>query len=253
MGKEWGGGDLLIVDGINLSNDFNKVDEVGGGFEPLDFTGLDVLAHERLAGIRDGLINGTSYLNPSLGKSHLTLSTLPTADRVVTYGRGTTLAAPAANLVGKQMNYNGERGDDGSMLFEVETLANSYGLEWCDQLTAGVDNMTGSGAGTGVDFNVVYGTAVGTTAFGLQAYLHVLAFTGTSATVAIQDSDDDGTDPYVNVTGAVFAAANAVGSQRIQTSRTQSVKRWLRINVTGTFANLDLMVSVVKNRVSTAF
>jgi hypothetical protein len=226
---------------------------VSGGFEFLPLTGLDKFAQERGAGPRDGLINMMSYFNPSPTRSHPVLSALPTADRVATYGRGTTLAAPAACLVGKQMSYDGERGDDGALTCETEAHANAYGLEWGDQLTAGVDTLTGAGAGTGVDFNAVYGASVGTTAFGLQAYLQVLAFTGTSATVAVQHSDDDGTDPYANVAGAVFSAASAIGSQRVQTARTASVKRWLRVNATGTFSNLDLAVVAVKNLTSTVF
>lgn len=254
MAKEWGGGDLLLIDGVNLSGDISSLGGVNGSFEPIGVTAISAYAQERIGGMRDGAIEMTSYLNPSAGAAHPTFAALPTTDRIATYGRGSTLGGPAADIIAKQLGYSPERGDDGSVTIGVETQANGYGLEWGDQLTAGIDNMTGSGAGTGVDFNSVYGASIGTTAFGLQAWLQVSAFSGTSATVAIQHSTDNGSgDAYANVTGGAFSAASAIGAQRIQTARNASVKRWLRINVTGTFSNLDLMVVVTKNLVETVF
>jgi hypothetical protein len=79
----------------------------------------------------------------------------------------------------------------------------------------------------------------------------VFAFAGTSATVAIQHSDDGDPggagDAYANVTNGEFNAASGVGSQRLQTDRDESVKQFLRVNVTGTFSDFHFAVAVTRN------
>lgn len=250
MAKQSGLGDQLYIQSADLSGDTAALDEIGGGNEPLPSTGIDKGGMERLGGQRDGRMNVTSWFNPSVGASHDIYSDLPRTDIQLTYLRGQGYGSPAASLVAKQIGYEGSRGDDGSFTFKVEAKGNAYGLEWGRQLTAGKATFGTAAAGTSID----YGAAVGTTAFGLQAYLHCFAFTGTSATVAIQSSTDDGGgDAYTAVTGATFAAQSAVGVQRIETSRTASVERYLRINVTGTFTVFTFVINVVRNETTVVF
>lgn len=246
MAKQNGLGDNLLVAGYDLSGDIGSIERVAGGNSPLDVTGINASAHERRGGLRDGGIDYTAWFNPSANQAHDRLEDLPTSDQVVTYLRGTNLNSPAASIVAKQINYDGTRGNDGSLSFNVQSLANGFGLEWGQQLTAGLDLIASAQAGTGVDFG-------GATALGLQAYLQVTLFSGTSATVAIQDNTVDNPGTYADVTGAVFTAATGITSQRIETARNQAVRQWLRVNVTGTFSALVFCVQVVKNDVSVVF
>jgi hypothetical protein len=250
VAKQSGLGDLLHVHGYALGNDISAIDELGGGNEPIMVPGIDVSAQERIGGVRDGRMSVTAYFNPAANRSHARLSTLPTTDVILTYCRGQAIGNPAASMVAKQIGYDGTRGDDGSFTFKVEALANGYGLEWGDQLTAGISSLGGAGALASLD----YGAAVGTTAFGLQAYLQVVTFTGTSATVAIQSSSDDGGgDAFANVTGAVFTAATGPTAERIATATNASVERYLRVNVTGTFSALTFTCQVVRNLATPTF
>lgn len=250
MAKQTGLGDNLYVAGFNLSGDIGSVDEIGGGNEPLTLTGIDKSAYERGAGARDGRINMMSYFNPATGAEHDVFSALPTTDVIVSYFRGSAIGSPAASMVAKQLNYDGTRGDDGAFTFKINAVANAYGLEWGEELTAGIATQGGAGALSSLD----YGAAIGTTAFGLQAYLHVFSFTGTSITVAIQSSTDDGAgDAFADVTGAVFTAATGVTSQRIATATNASVERYLRVNTTGTFSAATFAVQVVRNLATPTF
>lgn len=252
MTKESGLGQEFYYDGIDLSGDTGAAQNISGGLATvLPVPGINRLAQERIGAGRDGKLIWQSWFNPAVGAAHKTLSTLPYSDRVGSWVHRPILGRPAACIVGKQNNYDGTREANGNFPFNIEVNGNAFGLEWTEQLTAGLDTFTVTGAGSGLD----YGAAVGTTAFGLQAYLQVNAFTGTDATVTIQHSQDDGAgDAYANVTGGAFTQiTSAPGSQRIQTSRTESIERWLRINVTGTFSNLVIAVFVAKNLVSTVF
>lgn len=250
MTKSSGLGDSLFIDGYDISNDVGQVGNLSAPRQTLEVTGINKSAMERIYGRGDGVIEFMPFFNDALLHSHVALSTLPTTDRLLSYFHGSTIGFPAASVYGKQIGYDGTVGDDGAFTFSVAANANAYWLEWGEQLTAGKSNLTGSGALTSYD----YGAAVGTTNFGLQAYLHVFAFTGTSATVAIQSSTDNAVgDAFANVTGAVFTAATARTFERIQTGRTAAVERYLRVNVTGTFSNFDFAVQVVRNDISTTF
>lgn len=246
MSKQTGLGDNLYVGGYDLSGDIASLERIGGGPTPLEVTAIDKSAFERIGGQRDGAINFKSWFNPSANQEHERLSLLPTADTQVMYCRGTTLGNPAAALIAKQVNYDGTRDNNGSISFDIQALANSFGIEWGTLLTAGKRTDGSASNGTGVDFGA-------SSAFGLQAYLQVFAFTGTSVTVKLQESSDNGAgDAYADVVGGAFAAASAIGTQRIATAAI-SVERWLRVVTTGVFSNAVFAVTVVRNATAMSF
>lgn len=250
MAKRSGLGQQLYIDGYDLSGDIGSLDSISGTVNPLITTGIDKQAFERIGGQRDGKISFMSFFNSTAAMSHDRLSNLPTTDVQVMFCTGTTIGQAAANVIGKQINFDGTRGDDGSFTLKTEVLSSGYGLEWGELLTAGKSTLGSAGNITSYD----YGAGVGTTNFGLQAYLQVFAFTGTSATVNIQSSTDNGSgDAFSTVTGASFAAASAIGVQRIATGGTAAVERYLRVNVTGTFSNFVFAVCVCRNLTATVF
>lgn len=240
MAKQSGLGDNLYVAGYDLSGDIGSLDTISGGFDTIDDTAIDKYGMERLMGIRSGEIKYTAFFNDAIGQSHPRLKLLPTADQITTYCRGTTLGKPAASLNAKQINYDGKRTNKGELTFEIDAQSNTTSLEWCTQLTAGKRTDGSASNGTGVDFSA-------SSAFGIAAYLHVFAFTGTSVTVKIQESSDDAVgDAYADVVGGAFTAATGVTSQRIQTATNLSVERWLRVVTTGVFSNAIFSVSVCR-------
>ncbi len=253
MSKSTGLGAALYVSGTDLSGDIGQMDGINGGPSPLIVTGIDKDAVERLGGNRDGAMSFLAFFNTDTDQAHPTLSTLPTADRIVTYyHRTTTIGDEVASLIGKQIDYDGTRGNDGSLTFATQALANGYGLEWGESLTVGKRTDTGATAGATLD----YGATIGQTMFGAQANLHVFAFTGTDATITIEDSTTD----FAGVTLISFTEVSALGgantSARIETaSRTETVDRYLRVTTTTSagFSDLVFAVQVVKNQVSTVF
>lgn len=249
MAKQSGLGDRLFVAGYDLSGDIGSLGRIGGGLAGTqDVTGIDKSAMERIGLARDGSLEYTAFFNKAVDRAHLRLSPLPTADQLLTYCRGAALGSPAANLVGKQINYDPSRSADGSLTIEVQTLANGFGIDWGRLLTAGIRTDTAATNGASVDLGV------GSTLFGLQAYLHVMAFTGTSVTVKLQESSDNGVgDPWADVVGGAFTAATGITSQRIETARGLTVERFLRAVTTGTFSNAQFAVSVSRNDTAVVF
>jgi hypothetical protein len=247
MAKQSGLGDRLFVGGYDLSGDIGSLGGIAGGPDPLEVTGIDKSGMERIGGKRDGSIEFMAYFNDASGQAHPRLASLPATDVILSYCRGTTLGNAGAALVAKQLNYDGSRNEDGSLTFKVNALANGYGLEWGRQLTAGKRTDGSATNGTGVDFAAA-------SSFGLQAYLQVFAFTGTSVTVKLQESSDNGGgDAFADVVGGAFTIATGITTERIATSSALAVERYLRVVTTGTFSNAVFAVLVVRNDTAPAF
>ena len=251
MAKQSGMGDNLYVAGFDLSGDTGSLERIGGGNSPLVVTGINKSAFERIGGRRDGGIDWTSWFNPAASAQHDGLSALPTADVLVTYFRGTTIGKPAASMVAKQVGYDPTYGEDGSLSFTLNAVANGYGLEWGEQLTAGLRTDTGATAGTAYQY-----TGAATTNFGLQAYLQVTAFDGTDVTIKLQESSDNSGDAYADVTGGAFTSVTAAPfTQRIATATNLAVEQYLKVTTatTGGFTSVTFAVMVVRNIVAPVF
>lgn len=245
MAKTSGLGDNLYIQGFDASGDIQALGTIGGGPTLLNFTGINKSAYERQGGLRSGQFEMTTFFNTVAvtGGLHEKLSALPRTDVVMTYCRGTTLGDPAASLIGKQVNYDPTRGDDGMLTFGVSAQSNGYGIEWGRQLTAGVRTDTAATNGTGID-------TVASASFGGQAYLQVFApFTGTDVTVKIQDSADNAT--FADVAGFAFTqiTGGAPLAERIALGNTATLRRYLRVATvtTGGFSALSFSVNVIKN------
>ncbi len=91
----------------------------------------------------------------------------------------------------------------------------------------------------------------GSSAFGLQAYLQVTAFTGTDVTVKLQDSANNSS--FSDLTGGAFAATTtAHTTQRIATSNSATVRRYVRVALTTSagFTSLSFAVAYVRNPIA---
>lgn len=112
------------------------------------------------------------------------------------------------------------------------TVADGLGaLIWTDQglLPNGIDRPGG---------------ATASTLFGLAAYLHLISIGSGTVTFTVQDSANR--IAWANVTGGAFTGKTAAGTDRIQTATNGTVRRYLRVNVTGTFTNAVAVVNVVR-------
>ena len=247
MAATSGIGGRFFLDAVDLSGNVGMLNRMSMNVGQQNTTTIQDEAMARTPTIRDGAMDWRGYFDDA--GPHAALSTIPSTDRQAGYFHRATLGAPAWVMIAKQVSHSQDV-TNGELHVDVSTVANSYGLELGHSLAAGKQNSTGAENLTGFDDTEV----AADTNFGLQAYLWVFAFTGTSVDIQIQDSDDDGSvDPYADVTGASFTTVTGTGTERIQTGRTQAVKRWLRVELTGTYSNLDFAVAVVRNEVSTVF
>jgi hypothetical protein len=244
--KSSGLGNNLYLGGYDLSGDIGSVQKIGGGVALLDVTGIDKSAYERVGGLRDGGVDFNSWYNVTAGQSHAVLKALPTTDVqvLVLLDGSRSVGENAAACVGKQVNYDGTRNADGSLPFSVSVQANGAGLEFCEMLTSGKKTDSAPANGASLDFGAA------STAFGLSAYLQVFALTGTNVVVTLEDSADNSS--FTPITGAAFTSVTAApATQRIQTSATQTVRRYVRAVSSGTFSNVVFACSFTRHLTST--
>jgi hypothetical protein len=178
----------------------------------------------------------------AVGAEHDILSTLPRADTIGSYLRGTTLLNPAYCVNGKQVNYDGTRDNSGNLTLKVQVQGNAYGGEWGKQVTAGLrGDITGT-TGAAVDDN-----GAGST-FGAQAYLQLVEFAGTSVDVKVRHCTTSG-GTYADLID--FGSLSAAGAVRGTASGT--VNRYLEVVTSGTFTLATFAVVFVRNPVAVRF
>lgn len=253
MTKVTGLGDNFYVAGYDLSGDTSSLEGISQPLTLLNVTGINKSAMERIPGLADGSMAFTTYFNPAAGQQHAVFKTLPRTDVQFMYAMaagGMAVGNPGAALIAKQADYPISRGNDGSLTAKPSAQANAFGLEWGNLLTAGLRTDTAATAGAGYD----YGSTIGSTSFGFQAYLQVTAFTGTDVTVKIQDSADGVT--YADLASGAFAQTTAGHTtQRIAVGGTATVRRYVKATTvtSGGFTSATFAVVFVKNVTATAF
>lgn len=255
MGKAGGLNQRLYVAGYDISGDIIEVNNCAQPVSPLDTTGIDKSAMERIPGQRDGIIDVTAWFNPENVTSvqeHAVYSTLPRTDVQVMYVLETpAIGAAVAMQVSQQINYDPKRAQNGEFTFGVSSQANAWGQEHGKLLTVGKRTDTAATNGSSLD------QVTASTAFGWQAYLQVFAFAGTDVTVKIQDSADN--SAWADLAGAAFTAITTTTpqTQRLGTvnGSTAAVRRYVRVATTTAagFTNLVFAVGFVRNAVANAF
>lgn len=123
---------------------------------------------------------------------------------------------------------------------KVDPVLDGY-QEWGVQLTAGARTDTGATNGTSLDNTQSW-------AYGAQAYLHAVSFTGADVTVTVQHSADNSTwstlMSFTQITGSVPQA------QRATVSNATTVNRYLRVITTtsGGFTSFKFLCAVTVNQ-----
>lgn len=245
MAKQSGLGSQLYIGGNDIGATVASLDNVSTPRATLPATAITQSAEARMFGLRDGSGEFTAYFDPAAQATHSVLRALPTADTQLIFAMSNTLGDEAFSMVGKQINYDPSRADDGSFMFKVSCQSNGFGADWTNQLTAGKRSDTTATNGTGVNFASAANPT--SAAFGFQAYLQVFSFTGTSITFTLQDSADNVS--FANLTDGVFTVVSAAPAfERIQSSSaTATVRQYVRVITSGTFSQCTFVVTFIRN------
>lgn len=244
MAKRTGLGMRLFVGGYDLSGDINSFTTIQGGNAPLEGTAITMEANARMGGRRSGGAQFLSYFEDTANGVHDRLSALPTGQQDAMGLVGITVGSPAFCLRSRQINYDGNRDQEGNLLFTTDLQSDEFGLEWGELLTAGRRLESAATDGASLD-------GAAPSALGWQAYLQVFALASGTPTIKLQDSADDAA--WADLTGGGFGVIAANSAVRLQGGSTATVRRYTRVATTGTFTGLDFAVTLVRNLAAVTF
>ena len=248
MAKQSGLGAAFFHDGYDVTTDIKSVENIGQASAMLDKTSIDKSAAVRIYGRRDGVMTVTAHFDDAAGFSHPIFSALPKVDVQQMYCHRSALGAPAAAHIGHQTNYDPTRDAAGDLVSAVEVVSDNFPIEWGLLHSIGKVNSTGAQDIGAFDHATTAYPA--DTEFGLAAYLFVFAFTGTDATITLEQSEDNGSgDAFATVTGGAFAQiTTAPVVERIETSLTQNTEKDIQLAITtsGGFSSMDYAVMVIR-------
>jgi hypothetical protein len=251
-GKSHGMGDQLWIGGNDLGADTNSLTSLRTGLAgTLPATAITQDAEARFPGLRDGDLTVVSYWNPDAGAAHSVYSALPTTDVVCTYAHTQLIGGPTWNVVAKQVDYQGNHGQDGSFLLTIPFLPNSYGVGPGYQATPGM--RTDASATAAAAVSPLDQASISPGAFGAIVWVHLKSLASGTVTIKLQESSDNSGDAYTDVTGATTAGlSSAPTGVRIATGAID-VERYLKVVTTGTFTDAVFSVSVWRHKAETLY
>lgn len=190
-----------------------------------DAARTNVIGREKASMSFDGVYEGgadlvNDVMNAALGGAEKAYVLLP---------RGGGLARRGVAMAGGQTKYGYTVPLDDVVDFSGEAMSD-YGMDDVHALTVIGTAITAAANGTAVNLG-----AAGT--LGGAAYLISTAFTGTSDTVTIEDSED-GSTGWATI--ATFTAVTGITSERIAISG--AIRQYVRAVTTGTFSSHNLGV-----------
>ena len=243
MAKSAGYPDYLFVSGYDISGDVGAVRRVATLRPSLEVTGINTAGgRERLQGHMDGALAFDAFFNDAASQEHEVLKARAAIEYLM-YFMGGTLGNPAAMLVALQTSYDGNRGQDGSLLLTVEALSKgaigaspvNKALEWGTQITAGKITHASATSSTG--------EVTASSASGYAAQLQVFSVGSGSPIITIEHSSDttNGIDG-VWATLEAFAASAANTAERIE--GTGTVNKGLRVTSSTVFTNCVFAVAL---------
>jgi hypothetical protein len=235
MAKQSGLGQQFYMHGYDLSGDVGSLSGVSSPRGSMDVTAINKSAFERVLTRTDGKLTFSVFFNTAAGQEHEKLSTLPTADQIVTWLFSSTAGDVAAGLVAKQIGYNWSRPADGSLLGTVECEGQGAPLEWGKSLTAGKVTHASAGSSASVDDGAGSSN-------GLAGYLQFFSRASGTPTFLVEHSADNAIWATL-LTFDTTGGATPFGERKTVSG---TVNRYLRATTTGVFT--DAVFALVYRR-----
>lgn len=224
----------LLVGAFNLSTYFRRV-TVNREKALLETSVYGDTARKFIEGLRRGGLTMSGLYEPTDDTQDEQLNAAFTASAitVITFGpQASTIGNIAYVCRAWAPSYGIDAPLEDVIAVDADVEGDSDGVlrgHWLHNLSA----KTAATSGAGVD------NTAGST-LGGRANLHVTAFTGTSATIKVQDSTDDVS--YADVTGGGFTAVSGATSESI--SMTGTVRRYARYDLSGVFTSVTFAVAL---------
>ncbi len=225
----------ILVGQYDISTYFNQV-SIAKDVQAVSVDTFGSDDHAFIAGLGSGSISlGGLWDNTATSGSDAILdAALDGSQQVV------TVSFPGASAIGQKATMLHARETSYPIRSSIDDAVRlNSGLTADGGVRGGVVLHHNNSESTGSNFASVDNSAA--TDYGSVGHLHVLSFSGTSATVKITDSTDDAVFAdhitFASVTGATSERATVTGT----------VNRYARVELSGTFTEITFVVSFARN------
>lgn len=236
-----GKGTEILLDEKDVSAYLNKLD-LSVDVEGADATTFKKNWHVFWPGLADGKFEAAGFYDPLFEDVRQTLQTSP--DSIVSWAPGGALALgdPVRIMAAVSSTYK-ESAPVGGM------VAFNWGVEGSDTLGIG-RSMHPLAAETVTGFSTYLDGGAATT-LGAVAHLHVTALAGTvtpTITVKFRDATSGAGAGLADITAGAFAAATAIGAQRLVIPGT--IRRYVRVDwtISGTNPSFTFAVAFARKQ-----
>lgn len=225
MAKQSGLAQRLYVGGFDISGDVGSIQNAGSPRGVQEITGLDKSGIERQLLLTSGQMAFGTFFNVATDQIHDALKGLPRADVGCMWLTSVTVGDPVAMLEAKQIDYNWNRGPDGSLVGTTQMQGDGAPLEWGELLLPKTTHSTATD-GSSVDNGA-------STSNGAVGYMQQFGLTSGTAEYDIEDSTDDAV--FANLIAFTDRTTDIAVTERVHVTGT--VNRYVRASTNGTFTN----------------
>ena len=205
----------------------------------------DAWVEHGITGLYDGAISGSGFYDPAAGEINDILEAIDAAAATSLWD-----VAPNGFVIGQPVDMaRGGLGNWDVPTDENQPTRTTFDVALDSRVDVGVSlhdlsAETAVASFTGVD-------EAAATALGGVGHIHVTAFSGTNATVLIQDSVDDTDINYGTL--ITFASITGVGKERVELGSTAAVKRFVRARISvDNFTSMTFVVTFARRGYTSA-
>ena len=225
----------ILVGQYDLSAYFNQV-SISKDVQTVSVDTFGNSDHAYIAGLGSGSISlgGLFDSTASSGSDEVLSTALDGSQTVV------SVSFPGASAIGQRATLHHARETSYPVRGSIDDAVRlNSGMTADGGIRAGVVLHHNNSESTGSNFASVDNSA--STSNGAVAHLHVISFTGTSASIKVTDSTDDA----IFADLITFASVTGAGSER--GTATGTVNRYARVELSGTFSEITFVVSFARN------
>ncbi len=225
----------VYVQGLRISGDINTI-SAGCPRAMIEVNDLESAGVARILSHSDGVIDISAWFNDATGQEHEALKGLPYTDVIWMWFLDSNRDAECACLVSKQINYDANRNQDGSLSMAVQSLGTNTPLDWCKTLTAGEETHASATSSTSRNDSAA-------TSDGMIAYLEMREIDSGTPTILIEESSNNGAGDAFTTIVSFSAIADGAEPTAERVTVTGAIEQYLRVTSTGTFVNADFVVA----------
>lgn len=223
--------------GSDISGDVGSIDTCVLTQADINDTGIDKTYMERLSGLQDANLSYTGFFNIASGGGFAVAKPLVGTDGAAIWATSSAEGADAYCVEGLIDTFPVNRANNGSLTLKPKILVDAGVAGW-GRIAMNATDTSGT-----THANIDGGAS---SSFGCAIFAILLGFTGTSVTLALQDSADDSSFAALSPALSLTFTGSGTGFAYAATTTTATLRQYFHIVTSGTFSSAQVVAAVIR-------